>query len=307
MEASKMKTVWIFVIAILIAGIAPMCEAKTVQKSIPLYNGKPGTKIGDVCINPIDGAKMMWVPAGEFTMGSKDDQTAAALKEYQATDQELFKSYIDAEKPQHKVYLDGYWMYKYEVTVAQYRKFCEATKREMPQAPNWGWIDTHPMVNVDWQDAAAYANWAVVTLPTEAQWEKAARGTDGRKYPWGNKWDVSKCANSVGKWLKSPRPVGSYPAGASPFGCMDMAGNVEEWCADWYDPNYYSNSPTKNPSGPSGAVNLEYVGITIEGERVLRGGSGGFVNGVDFRCTNRQGSDPKYRHAGDGFRCARTP
>ena len=87
------------------------------------------------------------------------------------------------------------------------------------------------MVNVDWNDANAYAEWAGAALPTEAEWEKAARGTDGRIYPWGNDWDRTKCVNAV----HSTMPVGSIPAGASPYGCQDMAGNVWQWCADWYD------------------------------------------------------------------------
>lgn len=116
---------------------------------------------------------------------------------------------------QRKVYLDGYWMYKYEVTVAQYRKFCKATGRTMPNVPRWGWKDDHPMVNADPVLAEAYAKWAGCRLPTEAEWEKAARGTDGRRYPWGNKWDVRKCVNSVKDRLQGTKPVGSCPSADS--------------------------------------------------------------------------------------------
>ena len=142
----------------------------------------------------------------------------------------------------------------------------------MPEVPAWGWIDTHP-VNVSWNDAKAYAKWAGVTLPTEAQWEKAARGTDGRVYPWGNDWDAAKCNNSVGaNHPGKTSPVGSFPAGASPYGCLDMAGNVWQWCADWYGADYYTTSPAKNPTGPAtGTV------------RVLRGGSWG-GSGVVYGC-----------------------
>jgi len=139
------------------------------------------------------------------------------------------------------VNLDGYWIYKYEVTVAQYRKFCNETGSNMPEAPSWGWQDDHPIVHVSWDNATAYTQWAGVRLPTEAQWEKAARGTDGRAYPWGNEWDATKCANSVGQRLSSTKPIGSYPSDTSPYGALDMAGNVWEWCADWYDGNYYNN------------------------------------------------------------------
>ena len=176
----------------------------------------PAPKRVEAGINPKDGAEMVWVPAGEFLMGSTDDEG------------------VRDERPQRKVYLDGYWMYKTEVTVAQYRKFCEATNREMPEAPEWGWKEDHPVVNVSWHDAVDYAKWAGASLPTEAQWEKAARGTDGRVFPWGNEWDAGACANSVSWSLKGTKPVGSCPAGASPYGCVDMAGNAWEWCADWY-------------------------------------------------------------------------
>jgi formylglycine-generating enzyme required for sulfatase activity len=294
-----MRTAWILVIAILMMSGSGYGQTGVAAKPVP--------KMGDVHINPTDGAKMVWVPAGEFIMGSTDEQTAAWLKELPGEYQELGKFFFDAEKPQRKVFLNGYWMYKYEVTVAQYRKFCEATKREMPQAPDWGWIDTHPMGMVSWQDAADYAKWAGVALPTEAQWEKAARGTDGRIYPWGNDWDATKCANSVGI-LKSTQPIGSYPTGVSPYGCMDMAGNVWEWCADWYDPKYYANVPFKNPTGPSGAVKFEGYGRTIEGARVLRGGSWncGSLDGP-FRCAHRYSFGPTLRDYAYGFRCARTP
>jgi formylglycine-generating enzyme required for sulfatase activity len=257
-------------------------------------------------INPKDGAEMVWVPAGEFLMGSTEEDIAALLKAEPLL--EPYKEIFDAEKPQRKVGLDGYWMYKYEVTVAQYREFCKETKRKMPEAPSWGWKADHPMVMVTWQDAADYAKWARVSLPTEAQWEKAARGTDGRIYPWGSKWDASKCANTMETELKSTEPVGSYPAGASPYGAMDMAGNVFEWCADWYDPNYYKKAPTKNPTGPSKAVASKVFGmIPIEGARVVRGGSRISGRTVYFRGGFRFDRPGHRCHDFRGFRCARTP
>ena len=304
-----MRTVWFLVVAILIAGLAPMWAAEEAKKDIPLYNGKAGAKIGDVCINPKDGAEMVWVPAGEFLMGSTDEEIAVLLK----ADPEKATRAFDDEKPRRKVDLDGYWMYKYEVTVAQYRKFCKATNREMPEAPDWGWKDDHPMVNVTWRDAADYVKWAGVALPTEAQWEKAARGTDGRAYPWGNEWDASKCANSVGNKLKSTQPAGSYTSGASPYGCMDMAGNASEWCSDWYDPSYYKNAPTKNPTGPSkgaiyGTLDMTASVIFAAG-RMLCGGSWSYDSCAEFRCASRRYNvdAPSYCSNGDGFRCARTP
>jgi formylglycine-generating enzyme required for sulfatase activity len=183
-------------------------------------------------------------------------------------------------------------MYKNDVTVSEYRKFCDATGRKMPEAHFWGWIDEHPMVNVTWYDAKAYADWAGISLPTEAQWEKAARGGDGRTYPWGFTWDAAKCSNSVG--ANNPgktSPVGSFPAEASPYGCLDMAGNVWQWCADWYGEDYYKNSPAKNPTGPETGT-----------ARVLRGGGWHNYNPDYFRAAYRYYFTPMERDDG-GFRC----
>ncbi|MGO8672100.1 MAG: SUMF1/EgtB/PvdO family nonheme iron enzyme [Capsulimonadaceae bacterium] len=240
---------------------------------IPLPS--PPTPASDK-VNPTDGADMVYIPAGEFTMGSDDDHSN------------------DCEKPAHKVYLDGYYIYKNLVTVAQYKKFCAATSRAMPTEPSWGWDkDDYPMVNVTWDGATAYAQWAGTSLPTEAQWEKAARGTDGRAYPWGNDWDAARCANSVGSSLSSPTSVGSFSIGASPYGVLDMAGNVWEWCSDWFGVDYYSSSPDKNPTGPSSGT-----------WRVLRGGSWCGNDPVGFRASYRDRILPTCTSGLNGFRCA---
>lgn len=217
-------------------------------------------KAGSTRINPLDGAEMIYIPEGEFTMGSDDGQKD--------------------ERPVHKVDLDGYWIYKYEVTVGQYRKFCSKTGRSMPEPPHWGWNENHPIVNVRWHDAMAYAKWAGGSLPTEAQWEKAARGTDGRKYPWGNDWDSGKC-NCLGEIGKTTA-AGHYASVLSPYGCHDMAGNVWEWCADWYDEGYYRHSSKRNPDGPKSGV-----------FRVLRGGAWNY-DGSDYRCANRNRLEPAH-------------
>jgi formylglycine-generating enzyme required for sulfatase activity len=245
-----------------------------------------------------DNAEMVWVPAGEFLMGSTDEDIQAVIRMHP----KLKASFFVDEKPQHTVYLDGFWIYKYEVTVAEYRAFCQATNRQMPGQPEWSG-ENFPVVNVTWYDAAAYAQWAGARLPTEAQWEKAARGTDGRRFPWGNDWDVELCnnwsdTNPAGKGFHGTcgTPVGSYPKDVSPYGAYDMAGNAWEWCADYYLKEYYTTSPMKNPTGPA------------DGERcVLRGGSWG-SSSVTLRssCRNAEAPENTY-HDDGGFRCVVFP
>jgi formylglycine-generating enzyme required for sulfatase activity len=245
-------------------------------------------------INPKDGAEMVYVPAGEFLMGSTDAEIDAAFTDTSAHDTDVQKDAFTAEGPQRRVYLDGYWIYKTDVTVAQYRKFCEATGREMPAEPEWGWKDDHPMVNVTWYDAKAYCEWVDAALPTEAQWEKAARGTEGGEFPWGNGWDRGKLWCSIGEQSSGTTPVGTIPGGASPYGVLDMAGNVYQWCADWYDATYYRSGDNHNPPGPADGQ-----------ERVLRGGS--WIGDSDsyFRSAYRVSGDPSHRGIGMGFRAVR--
>jgi formylglycine-generating enzyme required for sulfatase activity len=228
---------------------------------------------------------MVLIPAGEFTMGSPTGEGKSA------------------EHPQHTVYLDAFYIDKYEVTNAQYKKFMDAKGHPDPRfwqdnkfnAPN------QPVVGVSWFDAEAYCKWAGKRLPTEAEWEKAARGTDGRKYPWGN-----EAPNAGGIWRANydpgddaadgfayTAPVGSFPAGVSPYGIHDMAGNMLEWCADWGDNNYYSVSPKNNPKGPSSG---KY--------RVLRGGSWFNYLVNLLRAAFRGWDDPDLGYDYFGFRCA---
>ncbi len=245
-------------------------------------------------VNEKDGAAMVWVPAGTFTMGSTEDDINQLLLLRPTLKPAMFAD----ERPRHPVELDGFWIYRYEVTVAQYRAYCAATKREMPKQPAWS-TDTHPVVNVSWNDAVAYATWAGASLPTEAQWEYAARGSDDRRFPWGNAWDEERCNNysdhnPLGGGYHGARatPGGSYPQSASPFGVHDMAGNVWEWCLDYYDKTYYAASPVKNPTGPAA------------GElRVLRGGSWGSSSAtIRSACRHADSPDATY-HDDGGFRC----
>lgn len=229
---------------------------------------------------------MVLVPAGPFIMGID------GIKEEQ--------------RPSHKVYVDTFYIDRYEVTNAQYYEFLDYIKKTNDHSKcleyeplnkdhkplNWEKDyynhPEYPVVRVDWFDACAYAAWAGKRLPTEAEWEKAARGTDERKWPWGNEWDPEKC-NTV-----DPEPIGSYEEGKSPYGCYDMSGSVAEWCADWGDMRYYSNSPKRNPKGPEKG-----------NKKIIRGGSR-FANvGILLRCTGRKAMDPILGNMGVGFRCAK--
>jgi formylglycine-generating enzyme required for sulfatase activity len=243
-------------------------------------------RAGDTRAFAPDNAPMVFVPAGDFTMGSSDADKDAASD----------------EKPQHTVYLDAFWIDKYEVTNAQYKKCVDAGKCSRPsesksytRSSYYGnaSFDNYPVIYVSWNDAKTYCEWAGKRLPTEAEWEKAARGADGRIYPWGNTFDISK-VNAERK-VGDTTEVGAYPAGASPYGALDMAGNVWEWVADWYSANYYASSPRNNPMGPSSG---QY--------RVVRGGAW-FNDGHDVRAAVRDRSTPTYAYDSVGFRCARSP
>jgi sulfatase modifying factor 1 len=226
---------------------------------------------------PADGMVMIHIPAGEFLMG---DDTSP----------------FPAEKPQHLVYLDEYWMDRTEVSNAQYRRCVEA---EVCAAPK-SWDDANlngddqPAL-VPWEAAQTYCAWVGARLPAEAQWEKAARGIDGRKWPWGSEFEPGR-ANLSGEedGYMHTAPVGIFPTGASPYGLLDMAGNAAEWVADWYDPEYYTRSPTQNPTGPGGGEQK-----TIRG--TLANGGGGPEK---CRCVARYPQDPVRWEF--GFRCAAT-
>jgi formylglycine-generating enzyme required for sulfatase activity len=233
-----------------------------------------------------DGAPMMLVPAGEFTMGSNTGHSE--------------------EKPVHHVYVDAFYMDQYEVTVTLYAKFLNATGRYQPtlygfQAALASQGD-RPVIGVTWHDAVAYCQWAGKRLPTEAEWEKAARGTDRREYPWGNEAPSSDRGNygqypmpNINPYADRLKPVGSYGNGKSPYGIYDMAGNVWEWVADWYGD--YSVNPERNPKGPPSKE------MAIHPYKVLRGGSW-YIDPSDLRSAHRHADLPSHPNAINGFRCA---
>jgi iron(II)-dependent oxidoreductase len=200
------------------------------------------------------------------------------------------------ERPRRGVFLDAFFIDRYEVTNRDYRKFVEATGRFTPDFiddPDLGKPD-RPVVGVGFSDAAAYAEWVGKRLPTEAEWEKAARGDDGRIYPWGNEFEGGK-ANNIGDGdgYSYTAPVDGFQAGRSPYGAVNMSGNVWEWCADFYQDNYYAAAPAKNPKGPQNGV-----------LRVIRGGSWD-KDQKQLITTNRSAADPETRRYDLGFRCAR--
>ncbi len=230
------------------------------------------------------GVTMRLVPAGEFTMGSESGN--------------------NGEEPIHQVYLDAFYMDIYEVTNAAYKSCVAADVCDPPQSTSSythddyyenSQYDDYPVIYVDWNQANAYCEWRGASLPTEAQWEKAARGDDGRTYPWGEGISCSQADYYDGNkdCIGDTTEVGSYESGKSPYGMYDMAGNVWEWVADWYDLIYYANSPSSNPLGPSSG---EY--------RALRGGSW-YYNDYYLRASYRSWNVPSYNYYVVGFRCAR--
>jgi formylglycine-generating enzyme required for sulfatase activity len=246
----------------------------------------------------VQDSEMILIPAGEFTMGSETN---------------------DDEKPVHQVVLDAYYMDKYEVTNGLYQACVDAGVCNPPtqtssytRSSYYGnsEFDDYPVIYVDWNRAKEYCEWRGARLPTEAEWEKAARGTDGRTYPWGNEWDVRSTRrlnfsdkndptgasdNVADDGSADTAPVGSYPDGISPYGLYDMAGNVWEWVNDWYSETFYQSSPFENPLGPSSGQS-----------RVMRGGSW-LGNEYNVRSANRYRGVPTDSYSDFGFRCVLSP
>lgn len=232
---------------------------------------------------------MVTVPAGEFLMGSDPRKDPAAGPQ---------------EQPRHRVYLDALEIDRYEVANVEYLRFVLSTGANWPQfwraKPFPYKMATHPVINVSWEEADAYCRWAGKRLPTEAEWEKAARGADGRMFPWGDEpagWIRSNIAHSGSKRGAKYPPLANinrYDKGVSPYGAYQMAGNVSEWVSDWFDPEYYRKGFNENPQGPDA------------GElKVFRGGSWNEDPEV-ARSAGRNGGDVTRRSYLTGFRCARS-
>ena len=257
------------------------------RNSLGLWGGWSSTWNFTIMIS-----EMVYVPAGEFTMGSDPGEGDSN------------------EEPEHTVYLDAYYIDKYEVTNRQYCDFMnewgsnddgeghslldlDDADCQIYESGGTYYVesgkDSFPVIEVSWYGAKTYCEWRGGRLPTEAEWEKAARGTDERKYPWGNGEPDDTYAN-YGGIAGHTTPVGSYEKGESPYGCYDMAGNVYEWCNDWYYANYYSVSPHINPQGPASGT-----------YRVIRGGSW-LHNSYNLRCGNRNYYTPSCTWNYSGFR-----
>ena len=221
-------------------------------------------------VNDVDKSVMILIPEGPFKMGNNSGGKK--------------------DKPEHTINLSKYWIYKHEVTVAQYMAFAKPSGRKLPSEPPYGFHDDYPVVYVNWKDADAYCRWAGGMLPTEAQWEKAARGTDGRLYPWGNRFVKTNARASAG--VKEPKPVGSFPQGASPYGVLDMSGNVAEWVNDHFQSDYYKISPDTNPKGPD------------RGKKGVRGGAFNIGNQKRVTTTSRASTTQSTYSNTTGFRCA---
>ncbi len=241
------------------------------------------TVMGQKWVSPVDGMTLVCVPAGKFMMGAADSDLNA----------------LADERPLHEVTLDAFWLDQTEVTNAMYAgcvvaKGCSAPSSSASETrPSYfgnSAYANYPVIYVTWLQSKTYCEWAGRKLPTEAQWEKAARGTDGRIYPWGNQpAELSRVNHS--KTLGDTTEVGKYPTGASPYGALEMAGNVMEWVADWYGP--YVSTAVTNPTGP-----------TTGTQRVMRGGTW-YGASAYVRATVRAKYEPGMLGSVDGFRCAR--
>jgi formylglycine-generating enzyme required for sulfatase activity len=271
----------------------------------PTFTILPTPGIGSTWTRPVDGMVMVYIPEGQFSMGSTVDQALAECWKFR---DDCGRDWFMDEEPPHIINLDAYWMDKTEVTNGMYAR-CTAARKCQPLSNNKSFThDSYydnpqyvdfPVIWADWNDAHAYCEWAGVRLPTEAEWEKAARGIDGRFYPWGNAAPTCALANFWGKagaCVGDTSEAGSYLSGASPYGVLDMAGNVWEWVNDWYDSNYYAvlSDGVLNPAGPA------------SGDfRVLRGGSW-YQSEVSLLSSLRTWSTPDASYLNWGFRCSRS-
>lgn len=301
------------------------------EPSMPAVVQAPATgrQMPAVAMRGDDGAEMVLVPGGAFFMGNNTEELGRLLKALP----HVKRAFFDREMPQHQLFLDAFYIDKYEVTNARFQQFVQATGyRTFAEREDWGWVhtkewvkveganwrtphgpkssikglDQHPVVQVSWEDARAYCAWAGKRLPAEVEWEKAARGPDGSIYPWGNTFhgergnfcdrncEMSWQDETADDGYRYTAPVGSYEGGKSPYGAYDLAGNVWEWVADFFDPAYYSRGPARSLQGPASGDMA-----------VLRGGS--WLNTMlVVRALHRGAEIPTYRFSNTGLRCVKS-
>ncbi len=310
----------------------PVSPTNTPVPSTATTGPVSGPAVGDTQTRSRDGMVMVYVPAGQFEMGTSDAQMDQALQLCHEANDDCEREWFKDEQPAHTVALDAFWIDQTEVTNAMFATFLNEQGNQVEEGVSWlepgaghrgiayghieendgvfqpetGYED-YPVIEVSWYGAAAYCSWVGGRLPTEAEWEYAARGPQAVLYPWGNTFDgerTSYCdARCSYKWRDTDfddgfaqwAPVGSYMGGASWCGALDMAGNVWEWVSDWYDEEYYARSPVDNPQGPATAGPYNC--------RVRRGGSW-YDEAWGVRSAYRRGEAPSsYRIHWVGVRC----
>ena len=291
---SKGRSLLMFMLAILFivscspSKAVPASTASPTTTPVPSVSSTPSVAAGTSTQSEIDGMLQLYIPAGKFLMGTQTDGDWIGPDEF----------------PQHEVYLDAFWMDKTEITNREYHKCITSGECTPPHSTESetriGYFDNpefadFPVIQVDWEQANEFCKWAGRRLPTEAEWEKSARGVTERLFPWNGN-DKGPYFANFGSYEKSADTftVGSILSGASPYGLLDMAGNVYEWTADWYAADYYTQSPEANPLGPQNGTT-----------RVIRGGAWS-SDWYFIRTASRLSFYPDLFSNDIGFRCAQS-